>query len=120
MGSKYLQAISASFGVFALGAALAATAAPRVTMPPTAPELRVGYVDLDLSSEAGRAELSARVRDAASALCGGQSFDWLAATPAERDCLRWALADASTQIRDAVANPGAGQGEGFITVSVHR
>ena len=104
MSGRYLQAISASFGLFSLGAAMAAASgvAP-ITISIGVPTAQVSYADLDLATSDGVRALEARLRDAAESLCvrGGMEPFWH--MQAERDCMRAAIADASDEVDEAVA-----------------
>ena len=104
MSGRYLQAISASFGLFSLGAAMAAASgvAP-ITISIGVPTTQVSYADLDLATADGVRALETRVRDAAEGLCvrGGMEPFWH--MQAERDCMRAAIAEASDEVDEAVA-----------------
>ena len=105
MRGRYLQAISASFGLFSLGAAMAATSgvAP-ITISIGVPTAQVSYADLNLGTADGVRALEARVRDAAEGLCvrGGMEPFWH--MQAERDCMLAAIADVSAEVDRAVAS----------------
>ena len=102
MSSKYLHAISASFGLFSLGAAIAASG-----MAPGKGEYTiskaVSYADLNLSSPVGVKELNRRVHNAARDLCTINGIKPLTAVWAERACIRDAIKDATADVELAVA-----------------
>jgi UrcA family protein len=104
MTGRYLQAISASFGLFSLGAAMAAASgvAP-ITISIGAPVAQVSYADLDLATADGVRALEARVRDAAEGLCTKHGMEPFWQMRAERDCIRAAIADATEEVDLAVA-----------------
>lgn len=64
---------------------------------------RVGYADLDLSTQAGAGELKKRVKDTARAAC--KQLDELYPLEAKNEwqCARTATAQASAQVESAIA-----------------
>jgi UrcA family protein len=120
MMSKYLHAISASFGLFSLGAAVASSSVGQVAVTGETRTARVSYADLDLSRPAGLASLNRRIRWAASALCTSRGTKSLMEPRADRECVRTALADTAEEIDAVVEKFQAERGDGIITVQVHR
>ncbi len=109
MSSRYLQAISASFGVFSLGAALAASAVGPVDMHENTVSKTVSYADLNLASPEGERALNIRVRKAARDLCTSRGPKPLTTLWAERACMREAIDGASGEVELAVARFGRQQ-----------
>lgn len=118
--SRNLHAISASFGLFSLGAAVASGSVGQVAVTTETRTAHVSYADLDLSRPAGLASLNRRIRWAASGLCTSRGTKSLMVSRADRECVRTAMADASEQIDAVVERFQAERGDGIITVEVHR
>jgi UrcA family protein len=118
--SRYLHAISASFGIFSLGAAVASGSVGQVALTTETRTAQVSYADLDLSRPAGLASLNRRIRWAASGLCTSRGTKALMEPRADRDCVRVAMADAAEEIDAVVERFQAERGDGIITVRVHR
>jgi UrcA family protein len=102
MSGNYLRAISASFGLFSLGAAMAASGVTPIAISVGPPSAQVGYADLDLATADGVRALEARVRDAAESLCTRGVMEPFWQMRAERDCKSGVIADASREIDRAI------------------
>lgn len=82
-------------------AAGAAAAQPDLAAQ-NSPRVAVRYADLNLSSMAGRSELSRRIAAAANALCGpAPALRDLGATQAYRDCVKTSIASAAPAVEQA-------------------
>lgn len=64
---------------------------------------RVGYADLDLGSEAGRAKLESRVRWAAIRVCSDYQLPAPTGLSVNRDCFQKAMDDARQKLDHAIA-----------------
>ena len=60
----------------------------------------VAYADLDLSSSAGRTQLTGRIRAAAASLCNDPNIDPLNVHLKRMKCYRVAVADGVSQMND--------------------
>jgi UrcA family protein len=103
MSSKYLQAISASFGLFSLGAAMAASGVAPIALEAAPASRTVSYADLNLASPEGVRQLKGRVHKAAREVCTTMGYKPLTEIWAERACMRGAIKGASGEIELAVA-----------------
>lgn len=102
MSSNYLQAISASFGLFSLGAAIAASSIGPAPLTEHSVAKTVSYGDLNLASAEGVQALNKRVRKAAEELCTSRGPKPLTTLWAERACMKEAIAGASGAVELAV------------------
>ena len=103
MSSNYLQAISASFGLFSLGAAMAASGISPAAVQPETQIKRVSYADLNLGSPEGVHQLKLRVRKAAREVCTTGALRPLTEVWAERACIREAAQGGLQQVELAAA-----------------
>lgn len=103
MTSNYLHAISASFGLFSLGAAISVSAVGSMGVPEHTVSKAVSYADLNLANPEGVRSLNSRVRKAARDLCTSRGPKPLTTLFAERACMREAIDGASGKIELAVA-----------------
>jgi UrcA family protein len=85
--------------VFTLTAAL--LAAPAVAQD--APQMRVSYADLDLTTAAGAARLDRRIEAAADAMCRAGDGRDLVMNMKARACAKAAIASAEAPVREALA-----------------
>jgi UrcA family protein len=85
---------------FILPLAAALLAAP--ALAEDAPQLRVSYADLDLSTREGAARLERRVAAAAKVVCGVADTRDIAMQTKTRACRKAALASAQAPMRQAV------------------
>jgi len=94
-----------------IAAALAATlttatlaASPSIAQAPASPErVVVSYADLDLSSQAGVAQLNRRILTAVQAACGPESDADPHGKNLIRECRHRNFAEAVSQARGAIA-----------------
>ena len=71
-----------------------------------APTARISYVDLDLHSAGGRAQMVRRIRSAAHSMCTDGELDPLMVQPRRIACYRVAVASGTTQL-NAIAGDKA-------------
>ena len=89
----------------ALRAAVLACALATAASPAAATEMvieRVGYADLDLGSEAGRAELESRIRWAAIRVCSDYELPAPTGLGVNSHCFRKAMNDARQKLDRAI------------------
>src|SRR5512146_2693504 len=67
---------------------------------------RVSYADLNLDTDTGKAELKARVKEAARAACGQIKELYPMEHGDTRQCIAQAVADSSPQVDKAIATAG--------------
>lgn len=92
-----------------------------LTVPVAAQEQRterVVYGDLDLTAEAGRAQLSKRISAAVKRVCRPEGFSTAHARESRR-CKRSSLAGATAQMQVAIARAGASK-DGIAAMTLAR
>ncbi len=92
-----------------MGAALVATAPPAFAGGMEKFTTEVRYGDLNLTSDAGVAQLQRRIKAAAAKACGRTDSRDLKASQAAATCRQAAVAEAAPKIELAVANARSGQ-----------
>jgi len=94
-------AVSATLVTIA-GSAAPASAAPAIAAEASA-HVRVATQGFDLTSNAGRAAITARITRAAETICAADAGDAWKRRPAIRACIDNAVADATQQLADRAA-----------------
>lgn len=85
----------------------AASATSAITFSNDGLSASIYYRDLDLSSRAGRAELTGRIRRAADALClEDYNVVPLGSDPSREECFRSAVASGLGQMEEVAARQG--------------
>lgn len=95
-------------GAGAIVPATSAAAADTVIVTAPAPSARVSYADLDLGSQAGRAQLQQRIRGAAGSLCFEDNVNPLDVRLLRHACFTAAVADGYRQVDELVTARGSG------------
>jgi len=91
--NSFSRNLVGSVAALLLGATfVGAATAPANAATVEANSVRVSYSDLNLSSEAGRSVLAARVKTAAKTVCASD-FDDIASRTAEQNCINDAIAN---------------------------
>jgi UrcA family protein len=101
----------ANFGVIALALVLGSTTSSQPFDPDRLASERITYVDLDLSSPAGRMALHHRIAGAARRVCDTSGLPSLEEFGISARCYRHAMKDGLRQIDDLVAARGAARAE---------
>jgi UrcA family protein len=81
----------------AIAAAILASSTTALALPHYSPTRAVSYADLDLASEAGRAQLDRRIANAVREVCGRPSVIDLRGHSEMRACRTETMADAMNQ-----------------------
>jgi UrcA family protein len=92
-----------------IGAALVISAAPAFAGSTENFTTEVRYGDLNLTTDAGVAQLQRRIKAAAAAACGRPDGRDIKASQAAATCRETAVANAKAKVELAVANARSGQ-----------